>query len=319
MAPIRIALVGMGKIARDQHVPAIAHDPAFALVATASPNGPGVDGVPHFRALDAMLDAVPEVQAVALCTTPQVRYGLAAAAIARGLHVFLEKPPGATLSEVEALAGQARTRGTSLFASWHSRHAAGVAPAAAWLADRTILGARIVWREDVRAWHPGQQWIWRAGGLGVFDPGINALSIVTAILPQPFFLREATLEFPANRDAPIAARLRFATPGGATIDADLDWRQTGPQTWDIEVETDAGRCTLREGGARLSLPDGHEQAAPDREYPSLYAHFARLIAQGGSDVDLSPLRHVADAFLAGHRTTTAPFDDQLHAPPSRAG
>jgi hypothetical protein len=41
----------------------------------------------------------------------------------------------------------------------------------------------IVWHEDVRKWHPGQQWIWEPGGFGVFDPGINALSIATRIFP----------------------------------------------------------------------------------------------------------------------------------------
>jgi D-galactose 1-dehydrogenase len=45
----------------------------------------------------------------------------------------------------------------------------------------------VIWREDVRVWHPGQDWIWQPGGLGVFDPGINALSIITHILPARSF------------------------------------------------------------------------------------------------------------------------------------
>ena len=43
--------------------------------------------------------------------------------------------------------------------------------------ERTIRTLTVAWKEDVRIWHPGQAWIWKAGGLGVFDPGINALSI----------------------------------------------------------------------------------------------------------------------------------------------
>ena len=39
----KIALVGIGKIARDQHIPAIAADPRFELAATVSRSG-GVDG-----------------------------------------------------------------------------------------------------------------------------------------------------------------------------------------------------------------------------------------------------------------------------------
>ena len=306
--PIRVGLIGMGKIARDQHLPAIAGNSAFNLAATVSPNGAGVDGVAHHLSLEALLADEAPVDAVALCTPPQVRYELAAQALQRGLHVFLEKPPGATLSEVAALEGLAAKAGATLFASWHSRFAAGVEPARAWLAERRIERVQITWREDVRVWHPGQAWIWESGGLGVFDPGINALSIATHILPRPFFLKEATLAVPANRAAPIAADLRFLDTDGAPIAMDLDWRQTGPQTWDIVVETDAGECRLSQGGAVLSLPGGTHRSE-DREYPGLYAHFAALIAAARRDVDTDPLRLVADAFLRGRRETVEPFVD----------
>jgi hypothetical protein len=89
----------------------------------------------------------------------------------------------------------------------------------------------------------------------VFDPGINALSIVTKIMPEPLFVRRAELEFPANRDAPIAATLDFGSSReGADLKAVFDWRQTGPQSWDIEIETEAGqRLVLAEGGSRLTV------------------------------------------------------------------
>lgn len=308
MKPIRIAIIGLGKIARDQHLPAIAGNANFTLAATMSPRGAGVDGVPHYTDWNALLTEGPAIDAVALCTPPQVRYAMAAQALAAGLHVFLEKPPGATLSEVEALTQQAKRAGVTLFASWHSRYAAGVAPARAWLASRRIQRVQITWREDVRVWHPGQAWIWEPGGLGVFDPGINALSIATHILPNPIFLYEATLTLPLNRAAPIAADLRLTDTNGTPIAMDLDWRQTGPQTWDIVVETDDGTCRLERGGAVLHLPDQVIEA-DDSEYAGLYARFAQLVQDGQSDVDCAPFRLVADAFLRGHREWVEPFED----------
>jgi len=305
---IRVALVGMGKIARDQHIPAIAGNPNVELAATVSPSSGGVDGVPHYTTLEEMLANEPGVDAVALCSPPQVRYGLAVAAIAARRHVFLEKPPGATLSEVAVLRDKAAAAGVTLFASWHSRFAAGVEPARAWLADRSVLRAKITWREDVRHWHPGQDWIWQAGGLGVFDPGINALSIATHILPNPILLEHALLSLPANRDAPIAAQLSLRDSAGASVAMDLDWRQTGPQSWDIEVETDAGTLRLSQGGAVLDLPSGSHRDA-DREYAGLYARFVDLVRAGESDVDVTPLQLVADAFLRGRRTIVEPFED----------
>jgi D-galactose 1-dehydrogenase len=298
----------MGKIAHDQHLPAIVGNAAFELVAVVSPSDPGMPSMPYFATLQALFDDGPQVDAVALCTPPQVRHDLAALALSRGVHVFLEKPPGATLAEVAALEERATTANATLFAAWHSRFAAGVAPARAWLAERRIDSAWIVWREDVRVWHPGQAWIWEPGGLGVFDPGINALSIATEILPNAFFLKKGTLSTPANRAAPIAADLTFLDTTGAAITMDLDWRQTGPQSWDITVETDGGTLRLAKGGAVLTLPEGTDTNG-DEEYPGLYARFASLIVDGRSEVDTRPFRLVADASLRCTRILVENLDD----------
>jgi D-galactose 1-dehydrogenase len=167
----------------------------------------------------------------------------------------------------------------------------------------------VEWKEDVRVWHPGQAWIWEPGGLGVFDPGINALSILTRILPRPFFLTRAELSFPRHRAAPIAADLAFSDEAGTAICAEFDWRQTGPQTWDIRVETDAGRLTLSAGGSRLVHDARTLVDEKQAEYRGIYRRFVELIAGGVSDVDLSPLVHVADAFMLGRRRDVEPFNE----------
>ncbi|MBR1268072.1 Gfo/Idh/MocA family oxidoreductase [Bradyrhizobium sp. AUGA SZCCT0222] len=306
MTTIRIAIVGLGKIARDQHIPAISGTDGIELAAIASRNA-SIDGIVHFATLGELLDAKLDIDAVALCTPPQVRHAQAAAALKAGKHVLLEKPPGATVGELDPLVAAAKQTGRTLFATWHSRFAPAVEPARIFLASRQIKSVVVEWKEDVRVWHPGQAWIWEPGGLGVFDPGINALSILTRILPRPFFLTEAELSFPRNRAAPIAADLVFSDETGIPIRAEFDWRQTGPQTWDIRVETDAGRLTLSSGGSHLSH-DGHilvdEKQA---EYRGIYRRFVELIASGVSDVDLSPLIHVADAFMLGRRRDAEPF------------
>ncbi|MBY3132457.1 Gfo/Idh/MocA family protein [Rhizobium laguerreae] len=308
MSPINLAIVGVGKIVRDQHLPSVAKNPDFELVATASRHGT-VEGVKSYTTVEAMLDAEPSIDAVSLCMPPQYRYEAAYKALVAGKHVFLEKPPGATLSEVADLEALANKQGASLFASWHSRYAPGVEAAKAFLAATTIKSVHVIWKEDVRHWHPNQEWIWQAGGLGVFDPGINALSIVTHILPRPIFITEAVLEFPENRDAPIAADIRFRNADGLPVHAEFDWRQTGKQSWDIVAETAAGQMVLAEGGAKLLIDGALRFAEPEQEYPSLYRRFAEIIKAGKSDVDLAPLRHVADAFMLGKRKFVDAFHD----------
>ncbi|MEC3948736.1 Gfo/Idh/MocA family protein [Sphingobium sp. HWE2-09] len=305
---IRAGLVGLGKIARDQHLPAIETIDGIALVAVASRNARG-DGVNNYPDLSAMLAGEPDLDAVILCQPPQVRYHAARQALLTGKHVFLEKPPGATVSEVEALTALAKAQGVTLYASWHSRYAAAVAQAKAWIATRTVERIDIQWREDVRHWHPGQPWIWEAGGFGVFDPGINALSILTEIVGEPITVLSAELEVPSNKQAPIGATLQMATASGAAIDTVFDWRQTGPQTWDIAVETDKGSLLLSEGGNTLRLDGDVQMKAPDTEYPSMYRRFVDLVADKAIDADTAPLRLVADAFLCGRHCPTAAFED----------
>jgi D-galactose 1-dehydrogenase len=307
----KIALVGIGKIARDQHIPALAAAPEWDLAATVSREGT-VEGVEHFGDIDSLLRARPDIGVVSLCLPPVPRFAYAAAALRAGKHVMLEKPPGATLAECTALEAMARAAGVTLFATWHSREAAQVAAARGWLAGKTLRRLAVTWKEDVRRWHPGQEWVWQAGGLGVFDPGINALSIVTAILPDPIHLTAATLLFPENRDTPIAADLAFFHPQGADVSAVFDWRQQGDQTWTIEVETDAGTLVLADGGARMLLNGAEQPVVPGGgplrgEYPRLYDRMAALVERGEIDMDLAPMVHVSDAFLLGKRRITEAF------------
>jgi len=304
----KLAVVGIGKIARDQHLPAIAAQPGFELVACASRNA-SVDGVRNYPDIDALLAAEPAIDAVSLCAPPQVRYAQALAALEAGKHVMLEKPPGASVSEVAALDEVARAHGCTLFASWHSRAASAVEPSREWLAKNAgaIRSVEVRWKEDVRRWHPGQQWIWEPGGLGVFDPGINALSIVTRILPHEVALRGATLTMPSDTSTPIAAQLDCIATNGAPVRAVFDWRHGPVEEWDIDVETDAGRLSMREGGKRLSIAGKDIDIGREREYFALYEYFHALIETKTSDVDVRPLRLVADAFLNGRRVETDAF------------
>jgi predicted dehydrogenase len=303
---LKLGLVGIGKIARDQHIPALAADPRIELVACASRNAQ-VEGVANFATVEAMLAAVPELDAISICTPPQAHFDAALAALRAGKHVMLEKPPAATTRQIALLQTEAARHGRTLFQTWHSRFAAGVDAARDWVRGRTLTGGAITWKEDVHQWHPGQQWIFDAGGLGVFDPGINALSVLTEVLAEEVVVHKAVLEFPENQQAPIAARLDLRTQAGVTVDTVFDFRQKGELTWDIELVSTTGRLRLSQGGGMLEI-DGRPVAADAAlagEYPRLYARFAELCAAGQSEVDWRPFQLVADAFLIGERRVVA--------------
>ena len=303
---IRIALVGFGKIARDQHLPAILKNDNFEMAAVVNHGDLPDVPYPAFKTVGDMLAAMPgQIDAVAICTPPAPRFAIAVEIIAAGIPVLLEKPPTATLGELDDLIQLANAQGCPLFAVWHSQYSAGVERAAEALTNEDVARISMVWREDVRKYHAGQEWIWRAGGFGVFDPGINGLSILTRIIHEPLLVRDATLNFPGNRQAPVSAELNFH---GEDNKAVMDWSGRGDEEWSVSVETRSGKSVhLKHGGAELIIDGVAQNLEPHDEYRAIYREFAKIVSTRRSNVDREPLRIVADSFLIATRKMVEDF------------
>jgi predicted dehydrogenase len=297
--PIKIAILGFGKIAEDQHVPSIRGNPRFELAATSTRSGHGVP--PIFTDWRELIRSVEGLEAVAITTPPGPRYDYARECILSGLHCLLEKPPTTGLAQINDLACLAEAKQVTLFTTWHAQHHSTVETAARALAGKRISSMQILWHEDVHKWHPGQQWIWEPGGFGVFDPGINAFSIATKIFPGGLFVESAELKVPANAQTPIAADLVFSSPeADGPLRASLDWRRTEGEEWTIAVETvDGATIRLECGGEKLIVNGEEQRDEGPGEYPDIYRTFANLIDERRSQVDVAPLRLVADSLLVG--------------------
>lgn len=307
--PIRLAIVGLGAIARDHHIPSIAANPAFTLQAVVSRHA-RMEQVATFSSIEEVLAVGPPLDAIAVCTPPQTHYDIALSALQAGKHVLLEKPPCTSLAQLAHLEAVASESNVAFYQTWHSQHGAGVAAAATLLQARRPTAVRAVWKEDVRRWHPGQTWIWEPGGFGIFDPGINAISILTKLIDEPLFPVSATLSVPSNCQSPIAARVNLRTPSGLPLDLNFDFRHTGEQTWDIEIDTDGPPLRLGAGGGLLSvggraMPAGTLGLRP--EYESIYRRFAALTQSRKVDTDARPLTVVADIFMTARREIVDSF------------
>ena len=308
MSIIKIAIVGVGKIARTEHIPSIKKNPSYQLVACASPNSK-LTKVPTFKSDELMLESIWDIDAVAMCQPSQFRTKSVLRAIDAGKHILLEKPPTSTLTQAQEIIRAATRHTGSVFMTWHSKHAASVPLIKKLLNDRPIDRVDITWRENVRKWHPNQEWIWEAGGFGVFDPGINALSIMTEILPIPVHLSKSKIFIPQNRKAPIAAHLTFTGPQDQIINADFDWREEGDEQWEINIYSGEDHFLLADGGAILfQNGDDISTITAQSEYDGIYEEFFKLIERGKSDLDIMPLQHVSDAFMKADIIQVAPFN-----------
>lgn len=306
MKPIRIAIIGYGKIAEDQHVPSIEANSRFELVATSSRSGQGVgQKLADWREL---IHSVEGLEAVAITTPPGPRYEIARECLSAGLDCLLEKPPAVGLAEIADLDCLAQAQERTLFTTWHAQHNPAVDEAARLLAGKRIKSMAVRWHENVHKWHPGQTWIFEPGGFGVFDPGINAFSVITKIFPGPVFVRQAELQVPQNGQTPIAAEIELASPAAdSALNVSFDFRWSDEEEWTIEVATtDGTELRLERGGEKLFVGGVERQCQGPGEYADIYRRFVDLIDNRRSDVDVAPLRLVADCLLLGSTSAVEP-------------
>ncbi|WP_193337321.1 Gfo/Idh/MocA family protein [Devosia beringensis] len=311
MAKRKIAVIGVGKIAQDQHLPVIENSQDFEVAATVSTRGLAHNGLPVFKTPAELYAAMPEIGLVSICTPPGIRHQYVREALDAGKDVMMEKPPTTTISELDDLIAHAGRLDRVLYQTWHSQYNPAVDRAKAILAEQGVTAARIDWRESVRKWHPGQDWVWEPGGFGVCDPGINALSIFTKVMPYPVFVAASKLTFPANRQTPIDAEITFKS-GQAhqpALSAGFNWLEENGEIWTIRFETGTGDVVRLEGGGRtLRVNDEVVLQHGDGEYAAMYDHFADLLDRHQTDVDAAPLRLMADVFLMGARVNGPDFE-----------
>ena len=310
MSKRKIAVIGVGKIAVDQHLPVIDRSDDFKVAATVSTRMVAHNGLPVFKTAAELYQAMPEIDLVAICTPPGVRHAYVREAIDAGKDILMEKPPTPTISELDDLVAYAKKKKRILFQTWHSRYNEAVDATKKILKKDGVKSVRIDWRESVRKWHPGQDWVWEPGGFGVCDPGINALSIFTKILPFPVFVEAAKLKFPANRQTPVDVEIKFksAEKHQPELSAGFNWLEESGEIWTVAVVTNRGdELKLEKGGTVLRINGAVIIENPSEEYERIYEHFAKLLKKGKSDVTDAPLRLVADAFLLGARENVQDF------------
>ncbi|CUW48365.1 Gfo/Idh/MocA family oxidoreductase [Novacetimonas hansenii] len=306
--PIRIAIIGTGTIANTQHVPVIRAHAGFELVAGVNPTpvtwwDAATGDAKMFSSLTTLIQSGTEVDAVAICTPPATHYALAAQALAAGWHVMLEKPPTPILSQAMDLHRLARNARRTLMTSWHAACAPAIAPARQILSANGMRAMRITWRENVQKWHPGANWFWKPGGHGVFDAGINALSIACAVMDDPLFVRDAILDIPAGAATPCMAQVQWSTPSlSSGVEGIFDWTHRGLEVWDIAWTLNNGRrLLLSQGGGGLSLDGVGITLHGTHEYECVYSRFESLVHAGACDIEYRPVALVEDILSTGQR------------------
>ncbi|MGB4137409.1 MAG: Gfo/Idh/MocA family oxidoreductase [Microbacterium sp.] len=130
-SPLRIGLIGCGRIAQAAHLPALEKTDRATLVSVYDPSELLSSrvatryGVASSATLDDLLSS--DIDAVIIATPDRFHHQLGLAALNAGKHVLVEKPLASTRDEAEEMAAVATERNLRLQTGAMKRHDPGIA------------------------------------------------------------------------------------------------------------------------------------------------------------------------------------------------
>ncbi|MCB0759405.1 MAG: Gfo/Idh/MocA family oxidoreductase [Flavobacteriales bacterium] len=161
---VNFAVIGCGHIGK-RHAEMISRNAESRLVALSDvrpKEGLGIDmyDVPYFTDASAMLEAIPEIDVVSICTPNGLHAPLSLLALDRGKHVVCEKPMGLTKASCEAVLSRALQKHRHVFGVMQNRYS----PPSQWikqmveekrLGDIFLVQVNCYWNRDERYYRKG--------------------------------------------------------------------------------------------------------------------------------------------------------------------
>ncbi len=153
VAPVRVALLGAGRIAQSAHLPAIARATCLHLVGIFDPSEylrvavAGRYAVTAFPTAQALLED-PTIEAVIVAVPDRFHAATTIDALAAGKHVLVEKPLASTVAEAESVVEATYRSGKIVQVGSMKRHDPGMRFAARVVRERIgrILSATLWYR-----------------------------------------------------------------------------------------------------------------------------------------------------------------------------
>jgi predicted dehydrogenase len=200
-APVRLAVIGCGRIAQVAHLPALEKAEGIELVAVSDPSRDVVDavarryGVPSAYTDQPQVFADESVEAVLVAAPDRFHYPITDEALGAGKHVLVEKPLASTVQEATELVELVERTGLVLQVGAMKRHDRGIQYA------RQFVTERLGEARSFNAWYR----------IGDLRPGIEA-----TLFPRVYAntaVRQAEAVFKADR-----RRYLLATHGAHIFD-----------------------------------------------------------------------------------------------------
>ncbi len=246
-----------------------------------------------------------KVDAIIILTPPDTHYEMCMRALHYGAAVCIEKPPTLSSRECEELIEFANQRNQVLFFAWHAQYAFGAKTLQTALTGKKIVSINIEYREDVRDFRSPGTTNFKPGAL--WDSGINALSVLTYILPHhSFTISTVKLRDPSDKGVDTQANVSFSwqeknygTGYGKFIQ---HWMDPDPIIRTIHIETlvppnvrsfyllDIHQGFLKKDDVVIEKLD--DRKTIEYEYKAEITHFLKCVKKGTSHAPIEPVKLV---------------------------
>lgn len=297
---LRVGLVGTGSFASRVLVPAIASDEGAAIAAVAALQGrpPSIDGARHAASPQEVF-ADPEVHAVFVATRHDSHSELAAAALAAGKAVFVEKPLALSHQELDAVVATRAGSSGPLMTGFNRRHA----PFTERLRSLTASGAPAVIYARVNAGPlPPDHWTkdLDVGGGRILGEMCHFVDLVTYLAGSAptTVAAQAVAGGSAQAAQDVVATISFADGSVATV---LYTAVGDPASGKERIEVFCGgRTGIIDDWRTLTLVSGgrsaEEKGRMDKGHAAEVASFLKAVRDGAS---------LADSFARDVQSTRA--------------
>jgi predicted dehydrogenase len=225
MKKLKVAVIGVGSIS-NMHIGAYKKNPNVEIVAFCDINeerlalqGQKYGVTRLYKSYDDMLKAVPEIDAVSVCTWNSAHAGATIAALKSGKDVLCEKPMALNAQDAAAMQEAAVKNNRKLMIGFVRRFGSDCAIAKDFINSGNL--GEIYYAKATYIRRNGNPGGWfgdksRAGGGPLIDLGVHVIDLVRYLLgnPQPVSVYGATFTKLKNR-----ANLKTAGGGYASVSA----------------------------------------------------------------------------------------------------
>lgn len=270
---IRIGLAGLGKMGLS-HLAIFKTHPEVEVVAACDPSAYLTDALARFTGLKCHADfermlAEEALDAVVISTPSRLHAAMVEQALARGLHVFCEKPFVLDVRDGERLVELAGAKERVTQVGYHLRFVGAFQEAARVLACgalgklhhvRAEAYGPVVLRPKGATWRAAKS----EGGGALYDYACHAIDLMNFLAGPPDSVGGAALESLFSRDVEDAVYCTLYYPGGATGQLSVNWSDE----------------SFRKMSTKISVWGANGRLVADRQECQLYLREAGMVQTG---------------------------------------